>query len=86
MEGVGRLFGREGIGGGLQHHLVRQLTEDHEVLAGEAHLVGGTEPIVELHHHYEPITLDTVRRVEALPIVVAEPDDPLRRMLAKSAI
>ena len=50
VEGVGRLFGRDGIGGGLQHHLVRQLTEDHEVLAGEGHLVGGTEPIVEFHH------------------------------------
>ena len=31
VKGVGRLFGREDIGGGLQHHLVRQLTEDHEV-------------------------------------------------------
>ena len=46
----GACSGREGVGGGLQHHLVRQLTEDHEVLAGEAHFVGGTEPIVELHH------------------------------------
>ena len=34
VEGVGRLFGREGIGGGLQHHLVRQLTEDHESVGG----------------------------------------------------
>ena len=50
VKGIGRLFGREDIGGGLQHHLVRQLTEDHEVLAGEDHLVGGTEPIVELHN------------------------------------
>lgn len=36
-------------------------------------------------HYYERITSDTVRRVEALPVVIAEPDDPFRRMLAKSA-
>ena len=36
-------------------------------------------------NYYERITSDTVRRVEALPIVVAEPDDPFRRLLAKSA-
>ena len=33
----------------------------------------------------ERITADTVRRIEALPIVVAESADPLRRLLAKSA-
>ena len=36
-------------------------------------------------NYYERITSDTVRRVEELPIVVAEPDDPFRRLLAKSA-
>ena len=36
-------------------------------------------------NYYERITADTVRRVEALPIVVSEPADPLRRLLAKSA-
>ena len=35
--------------------------------------------------YYERITADTVRRIEALPIVVSEPADPLRRLLAKSA-
>lgn len=35
--------------------------------------------------YYDRITSDTVRRVETLPLVVAEPDDPLRRQLAKSA-
>ncbi len=36
-------------------------------------------------NYYERVTSDTVRRVEALPIVVAEPTDPLRRLLARSA-
>ena len=31
VEGVGRLFGREGIGGGLQHHLVRALLKQEWV-------------------------------------------------------
>lgn len=36
-------------------------------------------------NYYERVTSDTVRWVEALPIVVAEPTDPLRRLLARSA-
>lgn len=35
-------------------------------------------------NYYRSLTLDTVRRVETLPIVVAESEDPLRRLLARS--
>ena len=36
--------------------------------------------------YYGHITSDTVQRIETFPIVVAKPDHPLRRPLARSAL